>query len=292
MATNYALFAPAEVIFDTVASKLVFENPNLLTDVAPSNSTTVIGGVQQGAPGVRIDDVGNLRDLGEVGIGKGAACKSLSACQMLDIDRTFKYDDKNDEFVVTGPRESYVFARRIIPDGSKPRFYTHHFAYIATVAKTLRRYSAREVKQMHKTAQLTRHLGHATRKAIISIINSGVMNYPVSATDVRNKDSAKIVSIAGLLGKTTKRESSSRATRLPLETRKCSKFLAWTSSSYKRSPSSSTCYPRSDWDSFATYAIVPKHMLGRPFDLCSPRLRVDPISFSNSAALAKGRSNL
>ena len=209
VSADYALFAPEEVIFDTAASKSVFMNPNLLTNVVPSASPTVIGGVQQDAPGVRIDDVGNFRDLGEVGIGKGAACNILSACQMLDTGRTFKYDDENDEFIVSGPSEAYVFARRLRPDGSKTRFYTRDFAYVATVAENLRRYSVREVKQMEKAAQLARRLGHATSKAVIGIINSGVMNCPVSATDVRNNDAAKGVSVAGLLGKTAKKGSIS-----------------------------------------------------------------------------------
>jgi hypothetical protein len=113
MTTDYALFAPEEVIFDTATSKSVLKNPNLLTNVAPSGSPTVIGGVQHGAPGVRIDDVGNFRDLGEVGIGKGAACNIISACQILDTGRTFKYDDKNDEFIVSGPSEAYVFTHRL-----------------------------------------------------------------------------------------------------------------------------------------------------------------------------------
>jgi hypothetical protein len=119
---------------------------------------------------------------------------------MLDTGRKFKYDDKNDEFVATGLNESYVLARRLRPDGSKTRFYTRNFAFVATIAKNLRRYSVREVKQMDKAAQLARRLGHATSKAVIQIINSGVMNCPVSATDVRNKDVAKGPSFAGQLG--------------------------------------------------------------------------------------------
>ena len=62
---------------------------------------------------------------------------------------------------------------------------------------------------MDKAAQLAQRLGHATSKAVISIINSGVMNCPISATNVRNKDAAKGVSIAGLLGMTTKKKSMS-----------------------------------------------------------------------------------
>ena len=73
MTADYVLFAPEEVIFDTSASKSVFMNPDLLTDVVPNASPTVIGGVQQGAPGVRIDNVRNFYNLGEVGVKKGAA---------------------------------------------------------------------------------------------------------------------------------------------------------------------------------------------------------------------------
>ncbi len=45
MATDYAIFAPEEVIFDTASFKSVFKNPSLLTDVAPCNSPILIGGV-------------------------------------------------------------------------------------------------------------------------------------------------------------------------------------------------------------------------------------------------------
>ena len=86
---------------------------------------------------MRIDDVGNFRDLGEVGFGKG------DACQMIDAGMTFKYDDMNDEFIFSSPREAYVYTRWIRPDGKKTRFYTRNFAHVATVANNLRRYSAR-----------------------------------------------------------------------------------------------------------------------------------------------------
>jgi hypothetical protein len=62
---------------------------------------------------------------------------------------------------------------------------------------------------MEKAAQLARCLGHATSKAVIDIIDSGVMNYPVSITDVRNNDAVESVSVAGLLGETAKKGSIS-----------------------------------------------------------------------------------
>ena len=60
---------------------------------------------------------------------------------MLDTGGIFEYDDENEEFIVSSPSEAYVFARRLRPDGSKSRFYTRDFAYVATVAENLRRYS-------------------------------------------------------------------------------------------------------------------------------------------------------
>ncbi len=52
-------------------------------------------------------------------------------------------------------------------------------------------------------------MGHAASKAIIIIINSGVMNCPVSVTDVRNNDADKGASVAGLHGKMAKKGSMS-----------------------------------------------------------------------------------
>ncbi len=60
---------------------------------------------------------------------------------MLDTGRKFNYDDKDVEYVVTGLNESYVFARGLRPDGSKTRFYTRNFAFVAAIAENLRRYS-------------------------------------------------------------------------------------------------------------------------------------------------------
>jgi len=48
-----------------------------------------------------------------------------------------------------------------------------------------------------------------TSAAAIGLINSGMLNCPVSASDVRNKDAAKGVSLAGLVGETKKQKSVS-----------------------------------------------------------------------------------
>jgi hypothetical protein len=70
----------------------VFENHNLLSHIVPSAAPTIVWGVQKGAPGVRIDDIGTFRDLSSVGVGKGASSNIISACQMVDTGRSFSYD--------------------------------------------------------------------------------------------------------------------------------------------------------------------------------------------------------
>ena len=203
------LFAPNEVIFDCAASRSLFENTDLLRDIIPSNAPTVIGGVQKGAPGIRLDDEGVFRDLGTVGVAVGAAGNIISASQLIDTGRHYWYLPDTDEYLVRGTESDYVFSRRLKDDGTKSRFYTRDFSFVATVEGNLRRYTAREIKQMSKAEQLMQRLGHMTSAATIGIINSGVQNCPVSASDIRNKDAAKGVSAAGLLGKTKKMKSVS-----------------------------------------------------------------------------------
>ena len=105
------LFSPTEVIFDTAASRSVFENSELLRDVAKIDTPTMIGGVQKRVVGIRIDDEGTFRDLGTVGIAAGAAGNILSACQMVDTGRPYRYDGAKDEYIVAGTDNDYVCTR-------------------------------------------------------------------------------------------------------------------------------------------------------------------------------------
>ena len=52
-------------------------------------------------------------------------------------------------------------------------------------------------------------LGHMTSAATIGLINSGMLNCSVSDSDVRNKDAAKGVSVAGLMGTAKKHKTIS-----------------------------------------------------------------------------------
>jgi hypothetical protein len=72
------------------------------------------------------------------------------------------------------------------------------------VVANLRRYSTREVNQMDKVEQLMQRMGHMTSKATVCLIVLCIKKCPVSASCVYNNDAAKGVSVADLLGKTTK----------------------------------------------------------------------------------------
>ncbi len=139
----------------------------------------------------------------------GAAGNIISASQLIDTGRHYWYLPDTDEYLVRGTESDYVFWHRLKDDSTKSRFYTRYISFVATVEGNLRRYTAREIKQMNKAEQLMQLLGHMTSAATIGIINSGVMNCSVSASDIRNKDAAKGVSAAGLLGKTKKMKSVS-----------------------------------------------------------------------------------
>jgi len=132
MTTDCVVFSSHEVIFDNATSMLVCDNPDLLTDIFPSATPIMFGGVQKGAPNVRIDDVGTFRDLGRVGIGKGASCNILSACQMNDTGRALSYDNDKDEFIVTGESQDYVLNRHLRDGGTNTRFYTRDITHVAT----------------------------------------------------------------------------------------------------------------------------------------------------------------
>ena len=205
------LFTATEVIFDTAADSSLFQNSDLLTDITMRGRPLLIGGVQQDGQGLRVENEGTFRDLGTVSIAPGAAANILAGAEMVDSGFAVNYDPVDDAFTVEGTHNLYRFARKLRTDGSRYRFYTCDFAELAlvtTVAENLRRYTAREVKQMALAEQLMQRLGHMTSNATMSLLNAGVQNCPVTATDVRNKDAAKGVSVPGLLGKTKKRASA------------------------------------------------------------------------------------
>jgi uncharacterized MAPEG superfamily protein len=76
---------------------------------------------------------------------------------------------------------------------------------LVTVRDNMRRYTKREVSAEERAREFLRELGHATPRAAIDMIRGGMLNCPVTETDIQNADAIFGPSIASLKGKTVKR---------------------------------------------------------------------------------------
>ena len=85
------------------------------------------------------------------------------------------------------------------------------------------------------------------------------MNCPISATDGRNKDAAKGVYIAGLLGKTTKKKSISPGNVLVPRVTEVQHILSVDIIFVKKVAFLLGVYPLLGLDSFISFAIVLSH---------------------------------
>lgn len=215
------MFSPTELVLDNAADRSLFENPSLLHNIMKRDSPVLIGGVARDGTSIRVDDEGQFADLCVAGVARDGAANLVSQAQLVDEGRTVRYIHEEDRYDIEGTERVYSFTRRLRSDGSKSRFYTCELALVAavdenlrralvaTVAENLRRFSKRDAKYMDNAVQLMQRLGHMGSGATIKLLNAGVLNCSVTATDVRNKDAAMGVSIPGLMGKTKKQKSVS-----------------------------------------------------------------------------------
>jgi hypothetical protein len=77
----------------------------------------------------------------------------ISACQLIDTKRHYWYLPDRDWYLVRGTESDFVFTRRLKDDVTKYRFYMRDFSLVATIGENMRRYTTREVKQIHKAEQ-------------------------------------------------------------------------------------------------------------------------------------------
>jgi hypothetical protein len=75
---------------------------------------------------------------------------------------------------------------------------------LVTFRDSMRRYTKREVTAAERAREFLRYLGHATPKAVIDMIRGGMLNCPVTETDIQHAEAIFGPSIASLKGKTVK----------------------------------------------------------------------------------------
>jgi hypothetical protein len=205
---SFVLFSDSEVLLDSQAGKSIFKNKGLLTDINQRKPYT-LGGVDNTAVGLRVNEDGSFRDLGRVGYAIGAAANILSQPQLLNQGHSVEYNSRGDWYRVKGGENEYFFIRKILSNGEKSNHYSCELnsVLVATVDDNMRRYTKREVEEARLAREFMRLLSHSSSAGAIAVINKGVINCPVTAVSVRNADAIFGPSIPALRGKTTKKVS-------------------------------------------------------------------------------------
>ena len=175
-----------------------------------------MGGIDGDAKsGLKVANAGSCLDLsgvaGTIGLAPGAAANVLSKTKLIDSGHTVTYDTAEDVYHLAGDHCDYVFARKVLRDGSKSGHYSCEMieqgVYVATVAENLRRYTKREVAGAEAAREMMARLGHASTQETIDMLQSGVLDCAVTKEDVRRADVIFGHSIASIKGKTNKKSS-------------------------------------------------------------------------------------
>ena len=211
------LFTDNEVILDNAAGDHIFRCDKLLTGIRSAAVPTTMSGVS--GAGFTVTKEGDFRDLCTAGWNAASVANIVSQGRLKDAGCAIHYDDDRDEFLVLTPgsKSAWLFVRKLKTDGrTKSPYYTCDMnkadssvaVLVDTVAENERRYTTTEVKKANAALQFMERLGHISPQGAIDIVNGGVLNSPVTASDVRNAISINGPSLAALKGKTPRKTSS------------------------------------------------------------------------------------
>lgn len=217
------LFAGHILLLDNQSSANVVASGDLLKSIRRAEHPIILNGVNKDTPGVKVDMVGDLGDIGEVYYCPKAAANILSFAAMSDAGADIRYDRKNHRFTLK-PRGSeliYSFCRQKLPgsDGrfymcdtrsmiaSKPTFHPHsETALVATVAENMRKYTKREVESAAAARELLARMGYPSVENAIAMIRGGD-NMKVTESDFRIAHDIWGKDITSMRGKTKKQSS-------------------------------------------------------------------------------------
>jgi hypothetical protein len=128
----------------------------------------MLNGVEKGSPGINVDLVGDLGDVGVVYYCPEASANILSFAAMSDAGADIRYNAKHGRFTMKprGSNKIYSFCRQDIP-GSDGRFYVCDTRTmiakkptVATVAENMQKYSKREVGSAGSARELLARMGY------------------------------------------------------------------------------------------------------------------------------------
>ena len=210
------LFVENEVILDCAAGSSIFHNEKLLSNIRHKLHPSSVRGANKDSPVMVSNMEGDFVDLGIVAsIAKNAVGNLLSQGELVAAGCRVTYDSDQDVFTIKGRTgESLCFARKRDNRGETLNYWTCIFpvveeatmmispVLVQTVESNARRFTAREVKQARMAVVLKERLGHAPQQVAIDIVNRGLHNSDLTATDVRNAERIFGASLASLKGST------------------------------------------------------------------------------------------
>jgi hypothetical protein len=198
-----ALFSRHLLHLDSQSSTNVISNKRILVSGTIRKAVKAIGldGVDKDTPGIAIDLVGDMKDVGEVYYSPKAAANILSFTAMTDAGAEISYDEKNGRFTMR-PKGSDNICSFCRQDklGCEGKFYvcdtrtmiakkpTSHpqidHAMVVTVSENIHKYSKREVESAGGARNLLARMGYSSVDNAIDMIR-GSHNMKVTERDFR-----------------------------------------------------------------------------------------------------------
>jgi hypothetical protein len=224
--TETALFSKHLLHLDSQSSTNVINNKRILVSgtIRKAAKAIVLNGVDKDTPGIAIDRVGDMKDIGEVYYSPKAAANILSFAAMTDAGAEISYDEKHGRFTMRpkGSENIYSFCRQDKP-GCEGKFYvcdtrtmiaqkpTSHpqidRAMVATVSENMQKYSKREVESAGAARELLARMGYPSVDNAIDMIR-GSDNIKVTERDFRVAHDIWGKDVTSMRGKTKKKATA------------------------------------------------------------------------------------
>ena len=215
VSTETVLFSRDDVLLDSQASVSVFCNENLLSEVGESANIITLNGVQSGAPGIKIRQEGQFRELGKVYF---SPANILSYAMMVDNGNIISYSQAANSFTLSpkGGGEDFIFSRKTT-SGTDGRFYCcnksnrSETALVQTVDDNIQLYTKREVAGATKARDMLIKMGYPAVKEAMATVQSG-SNFDITSRDFQIADAIWGPDVGSLKGKTVKHASRAAET--------------------------------------------------------------------------------
>jgi hypothetical protein len=178
------LFAGHALMLDSQSSTSVVFDQSLLNEgsIRRAEKGIILNGVDKSSPGIHVDLVGELCDIGTVYYCPTASANILSFAAMTDSGADIRYTAKHDRFTMK-------------PKGS------------ATVAENMRKYTKREVESAGAARELLARMGYPSVENAIVMIRGGD-NMKVTERDFRVAHDIWGKDVTSMRGKTKKKSTA------------------------------------------------------------------------------------